>query len=461
MRWGPGRSWIAWVKTMRTRTGCDCACDGDDEGELVNTLRNGQGAPAADLGIDGDFYIDTDSDRMYGPKGGIGGSLPGEWVFAGSPISLVGPEGPNPNVTGRQILFGEDPSTPIGGAAHATVSNDGYIETRTAALESVATTGHWRTGYNVGTILGSLDSGGTSRNLLGLFQSTAGGPVLGSTQLGVMSVVGDGMVLNARTAEVIMNAAVYDVLVGTPSLVLRHEINSTAILNGHPRHGLSTAWGASEGEVDISSTGTYSLTSAQYKYAIWRLTGAATGTYTVPAPTNIQSYVRYVEETGGYDKVITKGSGTTYTLKANTSRLIKVTANGVYEIGAASSSVNYRKDVVGAGASLGYVDLTVNGKDATTLNINVSSGSGDCDGFAHDLVDPETMVLTVIITLNGGGAEGGGSGTFTFNALAGATAAYMIRDFDGSSNDIVIGLNSVIQFVWDGNGWRLVSSVPL
>jgi hypothetical protein len=37
----------------------------------------------------------------------------------------------------------------------------------------------------------------------------------------------------------------------------------------------------------------------------------------------------------------------------------------------------------------------------------------------------------------------------------------MIRDFDGSSNDIVIGLNSVIQFVWDGNGWRLISSVAL
>jgi len=126
-----------------------------------------------------------------------------------------------------------------------------------------------------------------------------------------------------------------------------------------------------------------------------------------------------------------------------------------------SSSVNYRKDVVGAGASLGYIDLTVSGKDATTLNINLTSGSGDCDGFAHDLVDPQTMVLTVIITLNGGGAEGGGSGTFTFNALAGATAAYMIRDFDGSSNDIVIGINSVIQFVWDGNGWRLISSVAL
>ena len=45
---------------------------------------NGSGAPSAGLGVDGDFYIDTADDAIYGPK------TAGAW---GSATSLVGPAG--------------------------------------------------------------------------------------------------------------------------------------------------------------------------------------------------------------------------------------------------------------------------------------------------------------------------------------------------------------------------------
>ena len=34
----------------------------------LNTIHSGKGAPAASLGTDGDWYIDTDSLTIYGPK---------------------------------------------------------------------------------------------------------------------------------------------------------------------------------------------------------------------------------------------------------------------------------------------------------------------------------------------------------------------------------------------------------
>ena len=48
------------------------------------TVLNGSGAPSSGLGTNGDFYIDTTADAIYGPK------TAGAW---GSPTSLVGPTG--------------------------------------------------------------------------------------------------------------------------------------------------------------------------------------------------------------------------------------------------------------------------------------------------------------------------------------------------------------------------------
>ncbi|RME97054.1 MAG: hypothetical protein D6773_16300 [Alphaproteobacteria bacterium] len=52
----------------------------------LHTILNGAGAPGASTGSDGDFYIDTTNNNIYGPKAS------GSW---GSPTSIVGPAGPN------------------------------------------------------------------------------------------------------------------------------------------------------------------------------------------------------------------------------------------------------------------------------------------------------------------------------------------------------------------------------
>lgn len=51
----------------------------------TNTVLSGKGVPSAAIGIDGDFYIDTKSLNMYGPK------VKNKWPI---PISLKGPAGP-------------------------------------------------------------------------------------------------------------------------------------------------------------------------------------------------------------------------------------------------------------------------------------------------------------------------------------------------------------------------------
>ena len=55
---------------------------------VVNTILNGKGAPKSSFGIDGDFYIDTRSLLLYGPK------AKGKWP---TPQSIQGPTGPAGN----------------------------------------------------------------------------------------------------------------------------------------------------------------------------------------------------------------------------------------------------------------------------------------------------------------------------------------------------------------------------
>ena len=55
---------------------------------VVNTILNGKGAPSNAIGIDGDFYIDTRSLLIFGPK------THGKWP---APQNLQGPTGPSGN----------------------------------------------------------------------------------------------------------------------------------------------------------------------------------------------------------------------------------------------------------------------------------------------------------------------------------------------------------------------------
>lgn len=71
--------------------------DGSD-GADGNTVLSGSDAPSSSLGVDGDFYIDTTSKNIYGPK------TAGAW---GSPTSLIGPAGEG---SGDMLASVYDPS---------------------------------------------------------------------------------------------------------------------------------------------------------------------------------------------------------------------------------------------------------------------------------------------------------------------------------------------------------------
>jgi hypothetical protein len=103
-------------------------------GTSFNTILSGSGAPGGGLGNDGDFYIRTDTDEIYGPKTG------GAW---GSPTSLVGPQGiqgdqGDPGVDGRTVLNGS--GAPGGGTG---VDGDFYIDTTADAIYGPKTAGAW------------------------------------------------------------------------------------------------------------------------------------------------------------------------------------------------------------------------------------------------------------------------------------------------------------------------------
>jgi len=59
-----------------------CGCDTDiptgADGTDGKTILNGSGAPAPSLGTDGDFYLDTDTQELYGPRtaGAWGAGVP-------------------------------------------------------------------------------------------------------------------------------------------------------------------------------------------------------------------------------------------------------------------------------------------------------------------------------------------------------------------------------------------------
>jgi hypothetical protein len=59
---------------------------GRSANSVANTILNGKGAPKISIGIDGDFYIDTRSLLIYGPK------KKGRWP---APSNLQGPTGPS------------------------------------------------------------------------------------------------------------------------------------------------------------------------------------------------------------------------------------------------------------------------------------------------------------------------------------------------------------------------------
>ncbi|RKQ43271.1 endosialidase-like protein [Roseivirga pacifica] len=115
--------------------------DGVD-GKDGNSFLNGTGAPAATLGQDGDFYVDTNANTYYGPK------TAGAW---GAPTSLVGPAGADgvDGTNGTDGVDGKDGNSFLNGAGApaATLGQDGdfYVDTNANTYYGPKTAGAWGT----------------------------------------------------------------------------------------------------------------------------------------------------------------------------------------------------------------------------------------------------------------------------------------------------------------------------
>jgi hypothetical protein len=85
---------------------------------IPNTILNGKGAPASTLGINGDFYIDTRSLLIYGPK------AKGKWPL---PQNLQGPTGSAgaPGTTGTDGKNGSDGKTTAASSVSGTPGTPG------------------------------------------------------------------------------------------------------------------------------------------------------------------------------------------------------------------------------------------------------------------------------------------------------------------------------------------------
>lgn len=119
------------------------------------TVRSGSGVPSNGLGVDGDFYVNTAANTIYGPK------TSGLW---GSPTSLVGPTGAT-GATGATGSTGATGATGAQGpsgviAVSSPITNSG---TSTSASLGFDATGFVKTS-DTGTVTSTMIADGTIVN---------------------------------------------------------------------------------------------------------------------------------------------------------------------------------------------------------------------------------------------------------------------------------------------------------
>lgn len=100
------------------------------QGPRGKGILNGQGAPSNSLGIDGEFYIDTNVNKIYGPKEN------GIWP---TPVNLGGTHTHNQDVSSNSWTINHNldyyPSVSIVDSAGTSVFGDvQYIDTNTVIV---------------------------------------------------------------------------------------------------------------------------------------------------------------------------------------------------------------------------------------------------------------------------------------------------------------------------------------
>jgi hypothetical protein len=135
-------------------------------GESSNTIRSGAAAPSNSTGSDGDFYIETTTNKIYGPKAAgawpSGISLVGPTGAAGATgaIGATGPAGPAGSSSSTQlntILSGASVPSNSSGA-----DGDFYIETSTNKIYGPKAGGSWPTGVSLVGPTGATGTAGSA-----------------------------------------------------------------------------------------------------------------------------------------------------------------------------------------------------------------------------------------------------------------------------------------------------------
>ncbi|SOY53701.1 conserved exported hypothetical protein [Cupriavidus taiwanensis] len=111
------------------------------------TILSGTNAPTADMGSDGDFYLNVSSSTLYGPKAG------GAWPAG---VSLIGPQG-MAGAPGATLLHGAADPTAADGAVGSF-----YLNTSTNTLFGPKTADGWPAGVSVVGLTGAVGPAGAA-----------------------------------------------------------------------------------------------------------------------------------------------------------------------------------------------------------------------------------------------------------------------------------------------------------
>lgn len=283
--------------------------------------------------------------------------------------ALAGGGGALPAGTNNQV------QTTVDGVTFHAPANVKAVDNAVSVGASASGTGFYRAPYGVGTvILGGKNSLGVDTKWIYIDSTDC-------LTFGVPNGSGMAGFLEGDTASGVLVDGLFAVY---------YDGSTHQIRNSFPRLGDGVAWGSSEGEAAETRTGAGpgggALPIVVQGYASIIFSGAGTASFAFDAPPDsAHTYLKFVEETGGFDKILTNNStnpptGTTYTLKANTRRWVKITPNGVFECGADGTGVSALANV-GTGTGTVWRNTTSGTANLKTLkagsNITLTNNADD------------------------------------------------------------------------------------
>lgn len=203
------------------------------------------------------------------------------------------------------------------GAATVWGNRASHIELA-ADASTVSTVGLIRIPYNAGlvTIAGMKDSGGTDR---GVWYSYGNAVIFG--EYGQLSAALNGTDVDIHGSSQVTTSI---------ATVVKNYITASLEQTGVPRVGLNAPY-SSDGRVTIT-TGTTTLSAAQYSRHKIVVNNSSAGTYTFPHPASEDaSYFKLFENDAAstYAVSVATGTGVTVSINAGDRRLLEFTPSGV------------------------------------------------------------------------------------------------------------------------------------